>query len=52
MVLGVLILCEFVLGGEEAEEFSAGAVLEEEVEFLVVLKAELHLDEEWVFDLS
>jgi hypothetical protein len=37
---GLLVFCEFVLDGEEGEEFSSGAVLEEEVEFALILEGE------------
>jgi hypothetical protein len=40
----VLVLGEFVLGSEQAEELSAGAVLEEEVELALILEAHFEFD--------
>ena len=45
-----LFFWEFILEGEEAEEFSAGAVLEYEVEFILILEALLEFDEEGVLN--
>ena len=51
MEKGLLLFGEFVLGGQEAEEFSAGAVLQEKVELAVILETHFHADEEGVLDL-
>ena len=52
MVRGLLFFGEFVLSGEEAEQLAAGTVLQEEVEFAVILETHFHADEEGVLDLG
>lgn len=46
-----LLFGEFVLGGQEAEKLASGTVLEEEVEFTVILEAHFHADQKGVLDL-
>lgn len=45
-----LLLCEFVLDREQSEQLAAGAVLEDEVEFFVVLEGGFEFDQEGVID--
>ena len=42
----VLVLAEFVFYGEQVEELAARAVLEHEVELLLVLETPVQLDQE------
>jgi hypothetical protein len=48
----VLVLADFLLGGEESEHLATRAILKSEVEFLFVLETHFHLDEEGMLDRS
>ena len=47
-----LFFWEFILEGEQPEEFTPGAILEYEVEFILILEALLELDEEGMLQFA
>ena len=47
-----LFFWEFILEGEQPEEFTPGAILEYEVEFILILEALLELDEEGMLQFT
>lgn len=48
----LLVLVQLVLGRQQFEELAAGAILQDEVELLLVLEAGDHLHQEGVVDAS
>lgn len=48
---GILIFLEFILGSEQTEKFASRAILQQKIQFFLILETHLHFDEEGVFDL-